>query len=172
VTPSARVWRVFYTRPRNEKKVAERLTARGIEVCLPLRPVLRQWSDRRKTVNEPLFPAYLFAEVDERERVEVLQDPGVVTTVSFGGTLAEVRPEEITALRALEAVPGAVEARALDATPPGSAVIVMNGPMKGVRGTVTGSPKALYLSVLIESIGQGIRLEVPADWVMQTAEEP
>lgn len=166
--PRRRVWRAFYTRPRNEKKVAERLEARGLDVCLPLRTVLRQWSDRKKKVQEPLFPGYLFAHVDERDRIAVLQDSGVVTTVSFGGTIAEVRDEEIEALRALEAVPKSVEARTLEAAPPGAAVIVTNGPMKGVRGTVEGSPKALYLTVVIESIRQAVRLEVPSDWVMRT----
>ena len=166
--PPARVWRVFYTRPRNEKKVAERLIASGIDVCLPLRTVLRQWSDRKKRVLEPLFPGYLFAHVDERERLAVLQDDGVVTTVSFGGTLAEARQEEIDTLRALEATPKSVEARALDAVPAGAEVIVTNGPLKGARGTVDGSPKAYYLTLLIDSVRQAIRLEVPADWVMRT----
>jgi transcription antitermination factor NusG len=159
---------VFYTRPRNEKKVAERLSARGIDVCLPLRTVLRQWSDRKKKVQEPLFPGYLFAHVDERERMTVLQDDGVVTTVSFGGTLAEARQDEIDTLRALESVPKSVEARALDAVPAGAEVIVTNGPLKGARGTVDGSPKAFYLSIAVDSIRQALRLEVPADWVMRT----
>ena len=163
------VWRAFYTRPRNEKKVADRLAARGVDVCLPLRTVVRQWSDRKKRVQEPLFPSYLFAHVDERGRLAVLQDPAVVTTVSFGGALAEVRPEEIDALRALEAVPGSIETRAIGATPPGSTVIVTDGPLKGVRGVVEGSPKALYLTVRIESIQQGVCLQIPADWVMRTA---
>lgn len=168
--PAAPVWRAFYTRPRNEKKVAERLRDRGIDVCLPLRTVLRQWSDRKQKVQEPLFPAYLFAHVGERDRIAVLQDPGVVTTVSFGGRVAEVRDEEIRTLRALEGLPGGAEARVVDAAPPGSAVIVTNGPMKGVRGTVEGSRKPLYLTVSIESIRQGIRLEVPSDWVMRTGD--
>ncbi len=163
----ARVWRVFYTRPRNEKKVAERLSARGIEVCLPLRTVLRQWSDRKKKVQEPLFPGYLFAYVDEHERLAALQDNGVVTTVSFGGTLAEVQDAEIETLRALEGLPKSVEARALDAVPSGAEVIVTNGPLKGARGTVEGSPKAFYLFILIESVRQAIRLEVPSGWVMR-----
>lgn len=166
--PHDRVWRVFYTRPRNEKKVAERLTDGGIDVCLPLRTVLRQWSDRKKKVQEPLFPGYLFAHVDERERLVVLQDDGVVATVSFGGALAEVRNAEIEMLRALAGLPKSVEARALDAVPPGAEVIVTNGPLKGARGTVEGSPKAFYLFILIESVRQTIRLKVPADWVMRT----
>jgi len=75
-----------------------------------------------------------------------------VTTVSFGGTLAEALPEEIDALRVLEAVPKSVKAWALDAVPAGAEVIVTNGPLKGTRGTVDGSPEAFYLSVAVDSV--------------------
>ena len=53
-------WHVLYTKPRNEKKVAERLTAAGYSVYCPLQMVQRQWSDRVKVVEEPLFKGYLF----------------------------------------------------------------------------------------------------------------
>lgn len=164
-----KVWRAFYTRPRNEKKVADRLERQGIEVCLPLRTVLRQWSDRKKKVQEPLFPSYLFARVDERERLDVLADEGVVKTVSFGGTLAEVRDETIAALRALVDLPGGVEAIAMQALPPGTPVILTNGPLEGARGTVQGSPKPLYLTIAVDAIRQSVRIQVPADWAMRTA---
>ena len=169
---SDRVWRVFYTRPRNEKKVAARLVGAGLEVCLPLRSVLRQWSDREKTVREPLFPSYLFVHVDERERLAVLTDEAIVKTVSFGARLAEVRDAEIDVLRALEAMPGQVEAVARDAFPEGTPVLVTDGPMKGARGTVAGSPRPLYLTLDIPSIRQSVRLQVPADWIMRTEAAP
>lgn len=165
------VWRVFYTRPRNEKKVAERLRAADLEVCLPLRTVVRQWSDRKKTVREPLFPSYLFAHVDERQRLDVLTDEAIVKSVAFGGQLAEVRDQEIDLLRSLESVPEDVEILAMSAFPRGAEVIVTDGPLKGARGTVSGFPRALYLSVEVPSIRQTVRFQVPADWVMRTDHE-
>src|SRR5690606_23980464 len=95
----ARCWRVFYTRSRAEKRCAERLEDDGVEVPLPLRRVTRRWSDREKVVEEPLFRGYVFARVDEAERLRALQTDGVVRCLHVGGRPAEMRPEEVERLR-------------------------------------------------------------------------
>ena len=64
-------WHVLYTKPRNEKKVAERLSGAGYTVYCPLQKVRRQWSDRVKVVEEPLFKGYLFIKIEEKKRDEV-----------------------------------------------------------------------------------------------------
>lgn len=163
-TPSSVVWRVFYTKPRSEKKVAERLGAAGHEVLLPMRTTIRQWSDRKQKVEVPLFPSYLFAHVDERGRLDVLQDEAVVKTVHFGGRLATVSAGEIQLLRSLLETPERVEAVAREAFPVGAEVYVVNGPLAGVRGRVTGHPKKLYLTVEVEVVQQVVRIELPTDW--------
>jgi transcriptional antiterminator RfaH len=166
-TPATAVWRVFYTRPRAEKRVRERLEAAGLDVLLPEREVLRQWSDRKQRVREPLFPGYLFVEVDERARLAVLQDEGVVRCVSFGGRPTAVPHEELDALRALQSVPDRIEAVAREATPLGAEVIVTNGPLKGVRAHVASYPRPLYLLLEVPSVRQTVRVHVPSDWVMR-----
>ena len=60
MTPEELPWYVLYTKPRNEKKVAQRLSEAGYTVYCPLQKVRRQWSDRTKVVEEPLFTSYLF----------------------------------------------------------------------------------------------------------------
>lgn len=166
-TAIGRHWRVFYAKPRAEKKVEERLLAGGKEVFLPMRTAVRQWSDRKKKVSVPLFPGYIFAHVTERERLDVLEDDGVVRTVAFGGTLATARQDEIDTLKRLQAMPDRIEAVEKRAYPAGTEVIVTNGPLNGVRGCVTGHPKAHYLLVEAPSVRQVIRVHVPADWVMR-----
>lgn len=165
--PPARVWRAFTVKPRSEKRVAARLGAHGLDVLLPLRTALHQWSDRKRRVQVPLFPGYVFAHVDERERLDALATDGVVRTVGFGGVLAEVTPPEIALIRALAEVPGEVEAVAREAFPPGAEVVLVNGPLRGVRGTVTGYPRAQYLTVEVPSLRQSLRVQVPADWAMR-----
>jgi transcription antitermination factor NusG len=165
--PAARVWRVFTTRPRAEKRAAARLAAAGHEVFLPLRVALRQWSDRRRRVEEPLFPGYVFACVDERARLDVLLDEGVARSVGFGGALAAVPEADIAALRALQAVPDRLEAAARGAFPVGAEVYVARGPLRGLRGHVSGHPRACYLHVEVAAIRQAVRVEVPADWVLR-----
>ncbi|MEY4660481.1 MAG: hypothetical protein RLZZ42_433, partial [Bacteroidota bacterium] len=58
-------WFAVYTRSRCEKKVAQMLTKRGIVNYCPLNKKLRQWSDRKKYIFEPLFPSYVFVYIEE-----------------------------------------------------------------------------------------------------------
>ena len=74
-------WLVLYTKPRNEKKVAERLTKNGFEVYCPLIKTLRQWSDRKKKVEIPMFSSYVFIHIDEKNRQLPLYDQGVMNYV-------------------------------------------------------------------------------------------
>jgi len=164
---AARAWRAFTVRPRAEKRVAARLRGQGLEVLLPLRTALHQWSDRLRRVEVPLFQGYVFAHVSERERLDALTADGVVRTVGFGGVLAEVSPDEVALIRALAEVPGEVEAVARRAFPAGAEVVLVNGPLRGVRGTVAGHPREQYLTVDVPSLRQSLRVQVPADWAMR-----
>ena len=65
-TESPGIWRVFYTRARAEKKCEERLQDRRIEVLVPKKKEVRQWSDRKKEVTVPLFRNYLFRSEERR----------------------------------------------------------------------------------------------------------
>ena len=171
MTPAMSVWRVFYTKPRAEKRVAERLGAAGLDVFVPLRTTLRQWSDRRQRVETPLFPGYLFARVDERARLAVLEDEGVVKTVHFGGTLAIVPEREMALIRILAESPEHVEAVAREAFPLGAEVYVSRGPLAGTHGRVVGHPRELYLLVEVPSVQQAVRIHLPADWAVRPASE-
>ena len=88
-------WHVLYTKPRNEKKVAERLSSAGYTVYCPLQKVRRQWSDRVKVVEEPLFKGYLFIKIEEKIRDEVFTFPGTVRYLFWLRRPAVVREEEI-----------------------------------------------------------------------------
>ncbi|KYG81145.1 UpxY family transcription antiterminator [Roseivirga echinicomitans] len=88
-------WTAFYTKPRNEKKSADRLASKGYQVYCPTRTVLKQWSDRKKKVVEPVFSSYLFAKVDDAERLEILKDSGIVSNVRWLGKPAVIRDNEI-----------------------------------------------------------------------------
>lgn len=163
------IWRVFYTRPRSEKQAARRLEQDGYEILLLFRTSVHEWSDRRKLVDEPLFPGYLFAHVNEKERLGILQDQAIVRCVAFGGELAAVTPEEIAQLRILLKVPDRLEAIEREAFPVGSEVYIYRGPLRGVRGQVSDHPKAHYLIVDFPSIRQAVRIHVPANWVRRPA---
>ena len=88
-------WYVIYTKPRWEKKVTELLSRKKIEHFCPLNKVQRQWNDRKKVVDEPLFTSCVFVHIDETEQMAVRLTDGVVNFLYWLGRPAEVRNDEI-----------------------------------------------------------------------------
>jgi len=92
-------WYAAYTRPRHEKCIAGDLTSRSVEHFLPLYRCVHKWKDRRKSLELPLFPNYIFVRISLKNRLQILRVPGVVDLVGFGGTPSSLPEEEIAELR-------------------------------------------------------------------------
>src|SRR5687768_3071306 len=92
-------WYAVYTHARWEKKVASLLARKEIENYCPLNKVLRQWSDRKKFVYEPLFTCYVFVRISKKESVSVLQTDGVLNYVNWQGKPAVIRDPEIELIK-------------------------------------------------------------------------
>ena len=160
---SAIPWHALYTRSRHEKKVAALLERRGYEAYLPLVPRESQWHDRKKVVEWPLFPGYVFARFRSSEAGAVLGTPGVASLVGIDGTPAEIPAEEIENVRALAAAvarTGSVP-RPEPLMERGQTVRVLEGPFRGVRGIlIEQRGDRITLQVGLTAIRQAIRLEV------------
>jgi transcription antitermination factor NusG len=147
----SRKWYVLYTKPRNEKKVTERLSAAGYEIYCPVIRTLRQWSDRKKKVSLPMFPSYVFSRVDENERQLVVRDPGVLNFVFWLGKPAEIRDREIDAIRNIES--RGADIRVEGGRPePGQYVAIPEGPFRGMTGRVDKVDRTRML-IYIEQLG-------------------
>lgn len=141
-------WLVIYTKPRTEKKVAERLAQIGIEVYCPLVTTIKQWSDRKKKVLTPLLSSYVFVRLDEKDRALVFQVSGVVRYVYWLGKPAIVRNEEIEALReSLQHTLASFEVRAHKV---GDAISIPGGPFQGKQGIIRQLSKNSVQLVLSE----------------------
>lgn len=92
-------WYVVYTKPKWEKKVAEKLNVSGIESYCPVITQIKQWSDRKKKVEVPLFNSYVFVRLSDTDRNSVFQVLGVVRYLFWLGKPAVVRDEEIAEIR-------------------------------------------------------------------------
>lgn len=92
-------WFVVYTRPRWEKKVAATLLTKGIENYCPLNKVTRQWSDRKKTVYEPLFKGYVFVSPDQPDKWDIKKTDGIINYVYWLGKPAVVRESELQKIK-------------------------------------------------------------------------
>ena len=92
-------WFVIYTRPRWEKKIAAILDQKGIENYCPLNKVERRWSDRKKTIMEPLFKGYIFIKIEEPKKWDIKQIDGIVNYVYWLGKPAKIRESEINNIK-------------------------------------------------------------------------
>jgi transcription antitermination factor NusG len=151
-----RYWHPVYTKPRNEKKVAERLVAQGYGVYCPLREDRVRWSDRWKTIQKPVFTSYVFIHITESERLEVLNDPGISRSVFYLKKPAVVRDAEIQAIRLFLEEFHEVELEPLRV---GSRVSVKEGPLSGEEATVI-SRSGGYARLQVESLGMNLVAKV------------
>jgi transcription antitermination factor NusG len=153
-----------YTRSRYEKQLHELLTEKRIESYLPLHRVLKQWSDRKKWVEEPLFPSYLFVRAGKEDQFKVLNTPGAVRYVCFNGQIARVRDEEIACIRRLTACEAQLEAVAgyIDK---GTPICIQGGGLMGLQGELISYQSSKRVLVRIESIGQSVLVSVPFDLI-------
>jgi transcription antitermination factor NusG len=144
-------WLAVYTRPRWEKKVNALLIGKGIECYCPLNKVRRKWSDRIKTVEEPLFKSYVFVKINEEDRTSVRMTEGVVNFLYWNGKPAVVKEKEILAIRRFLDEYESVEAIRMDFEPE-QRVKVIAGPMMDQEGRVV-EVKNKTVKICIDSLG-------------------
>jgi len=95
-------WYVIYTKSRMEKQIHSLLTEKGIESFLPLQKTIKQWSDRKKKIEIPIFKSYIFVFINyEEEYLSVLQTKGVVCFVKIANVIEAIRENQINLLKAL-----------------------------------------------------------------------
>jgi len=142
----------------SEKKTADRLTAKGLEVYCPCQTVLKQWSDRKKKVKEPVFRSYLFARVYEEQRQAILKDQGIVCNVYWLRKPAVIRDEEMTAIQHFLNDYADVSVIAQDLAP-GEEVAIAAGPLSGQSGVIQNiQGKKAHLTIV--SLGMTLQAAI------------
>jgi len=158
MTNNKKKWYALYTRFRHEKKVEYQLQQKGIETYLPMRRILKKWSDRRKWISEPLFNCYVFINSDPKQRFEAVQSYGAVRIISFRGKPAVVRDNEIRYIKSiLSEIP---DAKPFFDIPVGSKVRIWRGPLIGVEGILIKSKNKNRMIVCLDSINQSVYFNV------------
>lgn len=154
-----RPWYVIQTRSRFEKKCTDFLTKNGVSVYLPLQKKRSIWSDRIKEVEIPLFPGYLFVQFSENERYSILNTPGIVRFVSFGGKYATVKTKQIEAVQ--KAITSDLELEVVNIFfEPGQEVLITSGPFKDNCARLVRHNGKGKLLLTLDVIGKGILLEI------------
>jgi transcriptional antiterminator NusG len=157
-------WYALHVRSRHEFITQSELIRKGINNFLPSVTRLSQWKDRRKRVEAPLFPGYLFVCVRAyaEEYIRVLKTRGAVNLISLEpGQPTPVSPDEINSLRLLLA-----SGREFDIFPDlkeGARVVVKRGPLAGAVGTLKGKEDQYFFIVNIDILGRSIGVKIYAD---------
>ncbi|MBN1598508.1 MAG: UpxY family transcription antiterminator [Bacteroidales bacterium] len=153
-------WYALYTKSRAEKKVAKELEEKGIAVYLPLQKTMKQWSDRRKTVYEPLFRSYVFVRVNNEDYIGALTVSGVVCYVTISGEKVHIPDYQIDAVRTFLGELALNEE--LNYFEDGDEIEVVYGSLKGLRGKLVSSKDQQKLIVQIDALKQNITLIIPS----------
>ena len=154
-------WYAAYTNARHEKSVARQLEERSINCFLPLYRSWRRWADRRKQVELALFPGYVFVHIDPRERLRILQLPGVVRLVSFNGTPAPLPETEIEVLR--NGLEQGIYAQPHPYLRAGRRVRVIRGPLAGAHGILVRKKDKLRFVISIDVLMRSVAVELDAE---------
>ncbi|MEO8405447.1 MAG: UpxY family transcription antiterminator [Chitinophagaceae bacterium] len=155
---SKKQWYALYTRPRWEKKVADLLEKKKVEVYCPLNKVQKQWADRKKTIYEPLFTSYVFVFVSPEEHLKIKQTDGVVSFVYWLNKPAEIRQEEIDTIKRFlnEYENVMLEKMAVKLNDP---VRIINGPLMMWEGNVI-EVRTNTVKITLPSLGQTLVAEI------------
>ena len=152
-------WYAVYTRPKWEKKVSELLSRKRIENYCPLSKSIKQWSDRKKTIFEPLFTSYVFVHVNDTEHLPVKQTDGILNFVYWLGKPAVIKNDEIDTIKNFLSENQHIRLEKIDVNIDDK-VKIIDGPFKLWEGNVTEiRPKSV--KVLLPSLGYALVAEIP-----------
>jgi transcriptional antiterminator NusG len=160
ITMSEKKWLVFYTKSRGEKAAHESLRKFGYESFLPLQKVLRQWSDRKKKVEIPLFNSYLFVYDIEANIPEILKTPGLSWNIRHNGKPAFLREKELATIKRFIDSGLTIDISSAQELDKGDQVKIMDGPMKGAIGFLSGEYNEQKFTIELESIDQVMKVSV------------
>jgi transcription termination/antitermination protein NusG len=168
-----RNWYAVYTRANQEKIAFSRFSERSFESWLPTYETVRQWKDRRVRMRFPLFPSYIFVRLALRERIRVLEVPGIVRLVGFGGLPTPLTAHDVSAIRnAMNCTCTSRKVEPCAQIVRGARVRIVGGPFEGMEGVVSRKKGNLRVVMSLDSIKGSFMVEVdqteirlmPSDW--------
>ena len=159
-------WYVVYTYPKCERKANKKLKDLGITTFLPMQKVVRQWSDRKKKIEVPLFPNYIFINVLPHERFNALKVRELVRYVSFARKPAIIPQEVINSIR--KVLNGEVDVSNECFNKVGVEVTISRGRFSGAKGVLIRKNGKYRLIVYLETLNSELSVDVPASDVEMT----
>lgn len=156
-------WYAVRVRSNRERVVAIHLRERGFEQFVPSYKVQRTWSDRKKVIDECLFPGYVFCRLDPHNRLPVVSIPGVVGIVGLGTTPAPIAEVEMERVRAM--VRSGRNVLPWPFLQLGDHVLIEKGPLAGLEGILQRTKGGYRIVVSLTLLQRSISAEIDQSWV-------
>jgi len=156
-------WYAIRVRANRERTTAASLEGKGLPSFLPVCRERRNWANRIRIVERPLFPGYVFGRFDAEKRLPILTIPGVLHVVGTQAGPIPVDPDEIAALQRIAASPLFAEAWPFLSV--GEDVLIDAGPLRGVRGKLAAFKSDLKLIVSVTLLQRSVAVTVERNWV-------
>ncbi|MFC2096579.1 UpxY family transcription antiterminator [Bacteroidota bacterium] len=157
-------WFAVYTKYLHEKKIHKHLTELNIKSYVPLEKKLRIWADRKKWIESPLFPCYVFVFVSNKEYYNILNHPSVLRYVCFNGSPEMIPEKQINTVRTilnsgLNYSLNNVKYKS------GDQIKIRYGPLKNCCGEIINSSGDNELLIIIDKIGYSLKVKLPTIYV-------
>lgn len=165
-------WHVLYVKCQHEKKINSLLEEQEFDTFLPLVSTIKQWSDRKKKVQIPLFSSYIFINTNSKyDFFKVLNIEGVFKYIRFGNEYAKVREEEIFKIKNLLDVEGVFNVKVVEnGFKKGDKAIINCGSLSNLECEILKTNNGNKILVRLESIGQNIIASVPPHYLTATSD--
>lgn len=156
------IWHVIYTKSRHEKLLAEQLKQSGFEIYLPLVKKVTHWSDRKKTIEEPLFKSYLFIK-NQSDKNQFKEFKSFVGFVKYNNKPAIVWQHEIdTLVSIIQHGYDINEVNSDNDFELGAKVMVLQGPLKGMIGDMVSYENNEGFNIGFENFGNSLIVKLPS----------
>ncbi len=156
-------WYIFYTYPKFEGKIHEYLQKENLESFLPLYWVVRQWSDRKKRMKVPLFPSYIFVNIERDKIHEVLKTPKIVKCVTFNKIPAYLKQTEINSIKQI--VDNEFPFEVISNLSIGDSVVITKGALSGMEGILVEERGNQRFALRLELLQQSVLVNVPSEYL-------
>ncbi len=156
-------WYAIRTGSHREKVVTTALEAKGYTSYLPSYQTRCRWSDRVVQTSLPLFPGYVFARFDVKERLPIITTPGVVGIIGFGNEPAPVDDAELEAIQIV--LRSGLAAEPCPFLHEGQPVRIKHGSLTGVQGILLKKKSNWRFVVSLSILQRSVSVEVDHDWV-------
>lgn len=152
-------WFALYVQPRKEKVVEQELLKRGYEIYLPIKQELRQWKDRKRIIEVPLIPSYVFMNIEEKEVWDIVRINGCVKFIWFNGKPCPIPDDQIDSIKLLLAKNVEIEQTSINPSS-GDLVRIIEGNFTGLVGVFLHKKEKKNFAVRITSLGIDLTITI------------